>query len=525
MRLAKLLDVDLVEIDAIGERAVSVDRLLHLAMLDRARVERQRLGFKRVFARCLKLLDIGRVLAFEHFVERFLLRQRQERNAPRHLAHGILDHIAGSAVFQRLADGLVQIGVIVHDAGGHLIAVLVHEVGNVLCGQRTAAAGRGVGIQRSHLLREHRCWALLGRNARDELRIARRHHLPGAMHAAKHLHVGVDVALGLGEDHVTLALILHLFRSMERQTCRTSLIEDQDIEVAIVEIGDRLAPAGDRLFRAGPHGEYLGAVRSIVDDHVAAGDLADLHTLAREPRLDPVDGRHGQLAEVRAGNLLLGLLVGAHAHRTKLLVGEAVTSARLLREGLLDDDDAAPVEVALQEFAEVERERVSRPQAARVGILVEEAFQRVRQRDHRLLAAFDGVERVVDGGIGLDRQQHLIDDVVHDRGEIGRGGASAARRAIAADRLGIRLQLFGNALGGFVYEILRERLDHLDRGGETLIGLLVHFDDRAVIDHTVKAALAARILPRLAKLRRHDLLHGHATTRDEVAQLANVIDR
>jgi hypothetical protein len=64
------------------------------------------------------------------------------------------------------------------------------------------------------------------------------------VHAAKHLHVRVDVALGLGNDHVPLALVGEPLRGVHRQAGGARLVQDQRVDVAVVEVADGLVLAG-----------------------------------------------------------------------------------------------------------------------------------------------------------------------------------------------------------------------------------------------------------------------------------------
>ena len=96
-------------------------------------VQRQAPGLKAASAQRLKLGDIVVVLGFQQGIEFFLLFDRQQRNAPRHLAHGVF-----AAFSHRRAEFQGQCGIVGHDLRGDLVAVFVEEVGDIF--------ERGVGI-------------------------------------------------------------------------------------------------------------------------------------------------------------------------------------------------------------------------------------------------------------------------------------------------------------------------------------------------------------------------------------------
>jgi hypothetical protein len=106
-----------------------------------------------------------------------------------------------------------------------LIAVLVDEIDHV-GRERRLARRRGVGVERCHLLHEHRGGARLGGDIGRELRIGWRDHLAGPVHAPQHLHVDVDVRVCLDQDHAPAPAILELAARVQRDARSARPVEE-----------------------------------------------------------------------------------------------------------------------------------------------------------------------------------------------------------------------------------------------------------------------------------------------------------
>src|SRR5438309_949271 len=69
--------------------------------------------------------------------------------------------------------------------------------------------------------------------------------------------------------------------------------------------------------------EHGVALAGVVDDGAAAGDLADAVAFLLQPPLQMVDRGDRQAGQVHPGDQFHGVLIGRHADRAELLVGQA----------------------------------------------------------------------------------------------------------------------------------------------------------------------------------------------------------
>ena len=98
----------------------------YLHLIQQAGIQRQALGLKASAAHGFKLGNEVVVLGFQQSIELFLLLDRQQRDASRHFAHGVL------AVFlDRRPKFFGKLGILVHDLLGDTIPVLVEEVRDI----------------------------------------------------------------------------------------------------------------------------------------------------------------------------------------------------------------------------------------------------------------------------------------------------------------------------------------------------------------------------------------------------------
>ena len=127
------------------------------------------------------------------------------------------------------------------------------------------------------------------------------------MHAAQHLHEDIDVACGLGHDHVALALVGKLLRCVQADTRGTRHIENQRIQLATIETARRCHLVA-LLCQINGRQHRLARV-AVVHCQVAPGDFRHREPGARNLSTHPVDGRHRNV-DGQAVNDLLRMVVG-----------------------------------------------------------------------------------------------------------------------------------------------------------------------------------------------------------------------
>ena len=274
--------------------------------LFRLGVQRQGLRFQGIFAQCFLLLEEGLVVLRDLVVDLALLVQRKYGNPARNLAGGTvaLELVAFLIQRQGLAQALVQVVVAVHHGRDDLIAVVVQEIRRLVGRKRALAGGGRVGVQARHLLGEYRGRPHFRGDIGGQLRVFGRHDLPGAVHPAQHLHVGVDVQFRLRNDHVPHGQVAARLRArMRGQASRAGLIQNERVRFPVVEGAQCREAAGNALFRAGPVAQQRH-VAAVVHAHRAARDLARLVAGAPDLVVDVVDGADRQLAPIAGPDLV-----------------------------------------------------------------------------------------------------------------------------------------------------------------------------------------------------------------------------
>ena len=162
----------------------------------------------------------------------------------------------------------------------------------------------------------------------------------------------VDVGLGLGQDHATLALVLEGFRGVHRHARRSRLIEDHSIERTGVELGDRDALAAAANLALGTR-HQLWLLGSVVEHGLAAGHLADGEACVGDAAADPVDRRNRHARIVAGIDQSLDVPVCLLDRGRKALERDLVMAGLLLASLLVGHPERA-LQVALQHGAEVD---------------------------------------------------------------------------------------------------------------------------------------------------------------------------
>ena len=343
------------------------------------------------------------------------------------------------------------------------------------------------------------------------------------MDTAQHLQVRVDVAFGLGEDHPPPPLIAEVLRCVHRDARRARAVQDQRVERAAVERGDRAALPSRPLLRFRPV-DVPGRGLAVVDHGLAAGHLRHLEPRLAHLEAQPVDRRDRQPLVVAGADLLARGLVLLAETRRQLRDGDLVMHPLLLA-GHFDGDAQRSLEIAREHIPEVELDAVADLDVSGLGEVGDEALHRAGEADHRLLARAMRLDRALRRRVGFDRQQHLVDDVVHDRREGGRVGAGIADAAIShlPGALGVE-HVLDDLLARFLHRHV-ELEDGADRVGEVLVGLGVHRHALDGVLDAIERALAAHVLTRVRQHGRHDLLHRDAAALDELGELLRIIHR
>jgi len=167
-----------------------------------------------------------------------------------------------------------------------------------------------------------------------------------------------------------------------------------------------------------------------------------------------------------------------------------------------DGDPERPLEIAADHVAKVDVDRVVDLQSVLLGIVADEGFRREGERDDRLLAVLQRFQRGVSCRVRLDGEQHLVDDVVHDRGELGRVGCDVAQPAVHRHAGRILLQPLIDPLLAELAQFAVEGEERADRLGEVGVVVLVDRRDLEPVLDAVEGPLAARILAGIAASRR-----------------------
>ena len=96
-------------------------------------------------------------------------------------------------------------------------------------------------------------------------------YLSCAVYTANHLHIVVDVAEWLGDDHRPLTLVAELLRCVQADAGRGGLVEDEHVKLTIVELA--LHPL---FVFVCPAFHHYTAFTVTLHVQVASGQLTDL---------------------------------------------------------------------------------------------------------------------------------------------------------------------------------------------------------------------------------------------------------
>ena len=343
LRLDRVLAVDAV----LAERRIGIVSFCHNPRTQLAGIVVERLRLQFVLVGRIQIFDIVVVLLFDLVIELLLNFDRPDCQTARRLASNIrirfaiLAHRIDVKIVRQL---VIVVQVVPYDA----IAVLVQHVGGFDRRSRFDVTG-GVGVQRLHLLRQHRHRALLSRDVGKQDRVARQFDLAGAVDAAQHLHEDVDVLRRLHHDHVARLLVGELLRSVQADSLRTSHVHNQCIQATIVESPRAVYPVlplFDRNLR-----ELRIFWVTVIHRQFAARNLGHAITGLHELRPNPVNRGNRQI-HIQLVDYLLRLIVGGASLRVEFLQGDV--DLVLIAELIRDADVAGPLQGAGQYSAIVE---------------------------------------------------------------------------------------------------------------------------------------------------------------------------